>query len=247
MRTSTGTIARLALLNTTGMLSLAICIAAQTADSSQADAKPPARAGTASEKPGPSVEVLSDTMGVDFGPYLSEVARDVRNNWHRVIPESAMWKHGRVSIEFVVLKDGSVSGMKLFGTTGDIGLDRAAWGAISGSNPFKPLPPEFKGPHLALRLCFSYNLGAGIAPSEPVRMDAGATQQFSICSSLVTWTIAGNQCAKSDCGHISSSGLYTAPTLLVDPLNIQIMATHTVPPFESYSTQVTVAPAASSK
>ena len=35
------------------------------------------------------MDVLSDTMGVDFGPYLARVLHDVRENWYRIIPESA--------------------------------------------------------------------------------------------------------------------------------------------------------------
>ncbi|MGB7599914.1 MAG: hypothetical protein WBM24_06395, partial [Candidatus Sulfotelmatobacter sp.] len=34
-------------------------------------------------------EILSDTMGVDFGPYLQRVLHDVRQNWYNAIPESA--------------------------------------------------------------------------------------------------------------------------------------------------------------
>jgi TonB family protein len=108
-----------------------------------------------------ALEVLSDTMGVDFGPYLSRVVRDVRKNWYTIIPESAKWKKGKVSIEFVILKDGTVSGMSLYGTSGDTALDRAAWGGITGSNPFPPLPTEFKGPFLRLRFSFYYNPGPG--------------------------------------------------------------------------------------
>jgi TonB family protein len=106
-----------------------------------------------------ALEVLSDTMGVDFGPYLSRVVQDVRRNWYTLIPESGKWKHGKVSIEFVILKDGTVSGMRLFGTSSDTALDRAAWGGITASNPFPPLPTEFKGPYLALRFSFYYNPG----------------------------------------------------------------------------------------
>jgi len=108
-----------------------------------------------------NLEVLSDTMGVDFGPYLNRVVQDVRRNWYTIIPESAKWKKGKVSIEFVILKDGTVSGMRLFGTSGDVALDRAAWGGITASNPFAPLPTEFKGPFLALRFSFYYNPSPG--------------------------------------------------------------------------------------
>jgi TonB family protein len=106
------------------------------------------------------MDVLSDTQGVDFGPYLQRVLHDVRENWYRIIPESArapLMKKGKVSIEFVIGKDGRIDGMQLAGTSGDVALDRAAWGGITGSNPFPPLPKEFNGPYLALRFHFYYN------------------------------------------------------------------------------------------
>jgi len=105
-------------------------------------------------------DVLSDTMGVDFGPYLARVVHDVRENWYRIIPESAMaplLKKGKVSIEFAIMKDGRIAGMTLAGTSGDTALDRAAWGGITASNPFPPLPTEFGGQYLALRFHFFYN------------------------------------------------------------------------------------------
>jgi TonB family protein len=106
------------------------------------------------------LEVLSDTMGVDFGPYLERVLHDVKMNWYLHIPESAkapIIKKGNVSIEFAILKDGSVQGMKLVYTSGDVALDRGAWAGITDSNPFPPLPTEFKGQYLALRFKFLYN------------------------------------------------------------------------------------------
>jgi len=107
-----------------------------------------------------ALDVLSDTMGVDFGPYLARVLHDVRLNWYNLIPESArapIMKKGKVSIEFAILKDGRVAGMTLAGTSGDTALDRAAWGGITASNPFPPLPGEFGGQYLALRFHFFYN------------------------------------------------------------------------------------------
>src|SRR6202035_5481328 len=35
-----------------------------------------------------NLDVLSDTMGVDFGPYLQRVLHDVKQNWYNAIPES---------------------------------------------------------------------------------------------------------------------------------------------------------------
>jgi len=106
------------------------------------------------------LEVLSDTMGVDFGPYLQRVLHDVKINWYNLIPESArapLMKKGKVTIEFAILKNGTVAGMRLVSTSGDVALDRGAWGGITASNPFPPLPGEFGGQYLALRFMFLYN------------------------------------------------------------------------------------------
>jgi len=111
-----------------------------------------------------NLEVLTDTEGVDFGPYLSRVLQAVRLNWYNLIPEEArppLLKRGKVAIEFVILKDGKVAGLRLIGPSGDISLDRAAWGGITASVPFSPLPNEFHGPYLGLRFHFYYNPAKG--------------------------------------------------------------------------------------
>jgi TonB family protein len=111
-----------------------------------------------------NLEVLSDTQGVDFGPYLSRVLQAVRMNWYAIIPEAArapLLKRGKVSIQFVILPDGKVAGLQLVGSSQDVSLDRAAWGGITASDPFAPLPKEFHGPYLALRFHFYYNPAKG--------------------------------------------------------------------------------------
>jgi len=112
-----------------------------------------------------SLDVLSDTMGVDFGPYLARVKHDVQINWYDLVPESArspLFKQGKVAIQFAILKDGRVSAMQLAGSSNDVALDRAAWGGINGSNPFPPLPSDFKGDYLLLRFTFFYNPPNGV-------------------------------------------------------------------------------------
>ena len=104
-----------------------------------------------------ALDILSDTQGVDFGPYLQRILQDVRQNWYLLIPESAQMKKGKLAIEFAITKDGQVAGMKLVASSGDATLDRPAWGSITHSNPFPPLPTEFGGQYLALRFRFYYN------------------------------------------------------------------------------------------
>jgi TonB family protein len=111
-----------------------------------------------------AVDILSDTMGVDFGPYIRRVIYDTERSWWPIIPESArppISKQGKVGIRFKILPDGSVKEMILELPSGDVALDRAAWGGITGASPYPPLPKQFKGPFLELRFLFLYNIKPG--------------------------------------------------------------------------------------
>jgi TonB family protein len=106
-------------------------------------------------------EILSDTMGVDFGPYMKRVIAATYRSWIPIIPESArppLDKQGRVGIRFKINPDGSVKEMILEFPSGDVSLDRAAWGGVTGASPYPPLPKDFKGKFLELRFGFYYNL-----------------------------------------------------------------------------------------
>ncbi len=106
-------------------------------------------------------EILSDTQGVEFGPYLATIVYIVRENWYHVIPEAARsGGKGRVDFVFKILKDGSVPEIHLLRSSGLDSLDRAAEAGIHASIPFPPLPIEFTGNHLVLHFKFLYNLGA---------------------------------------------------------------------------------------
>ena len=110
-------------------------------------------------KLGSSVELLSDPMGVDFWPYLVKVLSAVRRNWFSIIPESArMGRQGRVAIQFAIARDGTVPKLVIAGPSGAEPLDRAGVASISASNPFPPLPAEFKGSQIRLQLVFKYNV-----------------------------------------------------------------------------------------
>ena len=183
------------------------------------------------------IEVLSDTNGVDFGPYLQHVLHDVRENWHNLIPEIArppIMKQGKLAIEFAILKDGRIAGMRLVAPSGDVTLDRAAWGGITGSNPFPPLPAEFGGKYLALRFHFSYNPSSGsgttvsIVPHTRVQVRAGSSEVFSATvkgttKTDVTWKVTGTGCSGTACGTMTE-GLYVAPSVLPSPPSVTITA-----------------------
>jgi len=106
---------------------------------------------------GTGVEILSDTQGVDFTDYIKRLLRMVKAAWLPLIPEECyppLSKEGTTLIRFTIKRDGTLADMKLDDSTHDRAIDKAAWGAITGVGQFQPLPKEFKGPNLELRIQF---------------------------------------------------------------------------------------------
>lgn len=111
---------------------------------------------------GGGAEIISDTQGVDFRNWLIRWHRETENTWDPLIPDEVnppILKSGQVVIRFKVLPNGRLmeGSVVLEGRSGDTGLDRAAWGALTGSN-YPPLPSEFHGPYIELRATFMYNM-----------------------------------------------------------------------------------------
>ena len=105
-------------------------------------------------------EILSDTQGVNFQPYLQRILREIYDQWIPLIPEEArppLMKSGVTQIRFTILPDGTIGGMHLDGSTHDDALNHAAWGSITGVNQFPPLPSQFHGPNLELRIHYLVN------------------------------------------------------------------------------------------
>lgn len=106
------------------------------------------------------VQILSDTQGIDFNSWLQRWYYITERTWDPLIPDEVnppISKQGVVQIRFKVLPNGQVTDMVLEGRSGDTGLDRAAWGALTGSS-YPPLPHDFHGPYLELRAAFLYNV-----------------------------------------------------------------------------------------
>jgi outer membrane biosynthesis protein TonB len=117
---------------------------------------------------GEQAQILSDTQGVDFSSYIQRLLATLKRNWEAVMPQSAqMGDRGLVSTTFKIRPDGSVVPPDpiLERTSGKEPLDNAAMSSIHASNPFEPLPPQFHGPYLELRIWFDYNIPLDQLPS----------------------------------------------------------------------------------
>ena len=103
----------------------------------------------------PGAAIQFDTKGVEFGPWLRRFVAQVRHNWF--IPQAAMSFHGHVVLTFNIHKDGSITDVSVLQPADIDGFNKAAIGAITGSNPTEPLPPEYPSDKAFFTVTFYYN------------------------------------------------------------------------------------------
>jgi outer membrane biosynthesis protein TonB len=105
------------------------------------------------------MEILSDTQGVDFGAYMKRLQVVIQSRFDVEIPQVArppIMKKGLVVLEFAILKDGTITSIRMISSAGDVSLDRGAWGTLT-FGPAPQLPTQFTGDFIVLRGYFYYN------------------------------------------------------------------------------------------
>lgn len=123
-------------------------------------AQTPAPQQLAGVNPIPSVEVLSDTHGVDLSPFIREAIGLIYKNWSGLLPEEArppQSKQGESAIRIKILPDGRIGAMWLDSSTHDDAINRACWQAIAHVEQFAPLPDAMGSNPLLLRIHFYVN------------------------------------------------------------------------------------------
>jgi hypothetical protein len=103
------------------------------------------------------VDILSDTQGVDFGPYMKQALGMIKNSWTSSRPAGVKLPNEpqtETVIRFTIGQDGAISAMQLDQASRLIEVDRAAWVSITGVERFPSLPADFHGPNLILRISF---------------------------------------------------------------------------------------------
>jgi outer membrane biosynthesis protein TonB len=113
-------------------------------------------------------EVLSDTQGVDFNPYLQRILRLIYQQWIPLLPEETrppLNKQGFTALRITIMPDGNIhvqdgvhNGLVLDSSSHDEALDRAAWGSVTGVGQFPPLPRQFHGPNFEVRIHYLVNI-----------------------------------------------------------------------------------------
>lgn len=91
-----------------------------------------------------------------FAWYLSAIHRKVTEQW------SARALEGRQPVAvFEIGRNGQVTKLAIEKSSGNPYYDQAALRAITGANPFPPLPDEFKEPFLRVHLGFNFDRERG--------------------------------------------------------------------------------------
>ena len=91
-------------------------------------------------------DILSDTQGADFGPYMRQALQSIRRLWlssESVKATPADKSQTETIIRFTISPEGKISAMQLVQSAHQIEIDRAAWGSITAVGEFPPLPTEF--------------------------------------------------------------------------------------------------------
>jgi outer membrane biosynthesis protein TonB len=102
-------------------------------------------------------EIQFDTKGVEFGPWIRQFIAQVKRNWYSIMPYAAYTMKGHVVITFNVHKTGDLTDLNVVGPCPIGAFNTAAFGALTASNPTKPLPPEYPDEKAFFTVTFFYN------------------------------------------------------------------------------------------
>jgi tetratricopeptide (TPR) repeat protein len=102
-----------------------------------------------------SISILSDALGYDFTPYLKNVVDALRTNLAANVAQGLVNRSRNLSLEFVILKNGKLAGVRVSSPSGNAALDRASRTGVASSS-LPALPRAFKGQYLQLHLGLVY-------------------------------------------------------------------------------------------
>jgi TonB family protein len=98
------------------------------------------------------VDILTDTQGVNFGPYIDQVIQTLSDTPRPAITRAGFDNEPTALLSFTVTADGKVTTLHLDERSNYAALDRAAWSSISKVKALPPLPKQFTGTTLRLRV-----------------------------------------------------------------------------------------------
>jgi protein TonB len=84
---------------------------------------------------------------------MNNLQKNIKSNWN----PPKINKSKKVTLLFKVGKDGQLLALKVYKSSGNSLMDKAALKAVKNTAPFAPLPREFKGKAVDIQFDFAYN------------------------------------------------------------------------------------------
>lgn len=102
-------------------------------------------------------QASTENDDVSFAPYMKELQLTARKGW---VPPLII-NNSKVVIIFRIEKSGLISQSRIFESSGNKLIDDSALETIKRISPYKPLPIEFKGKSIDVKLTFTSTLISG--------------------------------------------------------------------------------------
>jgi protein TonB len=93
-----------------------------------------------------------------YGWYIESVKRRIQQNWlqNTIDPNVRAARMARTTMEFTILRDGTIKDIKLVQTSGNLSMDNSGQRALLSSSPLPALPPDYSGSYV--RVTFDFDL-----------------------------------------------------------------------------------------
>ena len=89
---------------------------------------------------------------VDFAPYMRELQRRIKSNWHPPVNYDSK----RVSVFMKIDKAGNLLACSIYQSSGYKNADKSVLDAVYKTAPFRPLPEEYNGKTVDIIFTFDY-------------------------------------------------------------------------------------------
>ena len=96
-------------------------------------------------------------FGDRYGWYVGAVRNRVSSNWMLAMISPSLMTAPRVYVNFDILRDGSITDVKVTQSSGIPEVDRSALRAVLASNPLGPLPPDYAGSKISVEFYFDFH------------------------------------------------------------------------------------------
>lgn len=96
-------------------------------------------------------------FGDRFGWYVAAVRNRISNNWLLSVISPNILSAPRVYLNFDILRDGTVTNVRVTQSSGIPEVDRSALRAVLASNPLGPLPSDYAGSKVTVEFYFDFH------------------------------------------------------------------------------------------